>query len=64
VVSSPPPIAHGIAALQGALVLSLGYILQRGTQGIPEVERMRMLYNMIDKVRADLRAIVMTGTHG
>jgi hypothetical protein len=39
-------------------------ILQRGTQGMPEVERMRMLYNMIDKVRADLRAIVMTGTHG
>jgi hypothetical protein len=26
-----PPISVGIAALQGALVLSLGYILQRGT---------------------------------
>jgi hypothetical protein len=39
-------------------------ILQRGTQGMPEVERMRMLYNMIDKVRADLWAIVMTGTYG
>jgi hypothetical protein len=41
------------SALQGALVLSLGYILQRGTQGMPEVQRMRMLYNMIDKIRAD-----------
>jgi hypothetical protein len=49
-----PPTAYGIAALQGALVLSLGYILQRGTQDMPEVERMRMLYNMIDKIRADL----------
>jgi hypothetical protein len=46
-----PPTADGIGALQGALVLSLGYILRRGTQG---VRRMRMLYNMIDKVRADL----------
>jgi len=49
-----PPTADGIAALQGALVLSLGYILQRSTQGMPEVERMRMIYSMIDKVRADL----------
>jgi hypothetical protein len=37
-----------------ALVLSLGYILQRGTQGMPEVDRMRMVCNMIHKVRADL----------
>jgi hypothetical protein len=49
-----PPTAEGIAALQGAFVLSLGYVLQRGTQGMPEVQRMRMLYNMIDKIRADL----------
>jgi hypothetical protein len=49
-----PPTADGVAALQGALVLSLGYILQRGTQGMPEVERMRMIYSMIEKVRADL----------
>jgi len=49
-----PPTADGIAALQGALVLSLGYILQRSTQGMPEVERMRMIYSMIEKVRADL----------
>ena len=34
--------------------LSLGYILQRSTQSMPEVERMRMLYGMIDKIRADL----------
>jgi hypothetical protein len=34
-----PPTADGVAALQGALVLSLGYILQRGTQGMPEVDR-------------------------
>jgi hypothetical protein len=44
----------GVAALQGALVISLGYILQRGTHGMPEVERMRMIYSMIEKVRADL----------
>ena len=44
----------GYRCLQGALVLSLGYIFHRGSQGMPEVERMRMLYNMIDKVRADL----------
>jgi hypothetical protein len=47
-LSSPPPTADGVAAL------SLGYILRRGPQGMPEVERMQMLYNMIDKVRADL----------
>jgi hypothetical protein len=33
------PTAEGIAALQGAFVLSLGYILQRSTQGMPEVQR-------------------------
>ena len=31
-----PPTADGIAALQGALVLSLGYILQRGAQSMPD----------------------------
>jgi hypothetical protein len=30
-----PPTADGVATLQGALVLSLGYILRRGTQGMP-----------------------------
>ena len=49
-----PPTADGVAALQGALVLSLGYILQRGTQGMPEVDRKRMVCNMIHKVCADL----------
>jgi hypothetical protein len=49
-----PPTAEGIAALQGAFVLSLGYILQRGTQSMEEVQRMRMIYNMIEKIRADL----------
>jgi hypothetical protein len=49
--AAQPPTAEGIAALQG---VSLGYILQRGTQGMPEVQRMRMIYNMIEKIRADL----------
>jgi hypothetical protein len=49
-----PPTADGVAALQGALALSLGYIHQRGTQGMEELKRMRMHYNMIDRIRADL----------
>jgi hypothetical protein len=44
----------GTAALQGAFVLSLGYNLQRGTQGMPEVQRMRIIHNMIEKIRTDL----------